>query len=92
LPIINFLISDSYFYSDFIYRDEFTIPQSYKGEKVFINLDGINWKADVYVNGKKVGRIEGAFTRGKFDVTKNIIPGKKNALPFTSIKIMHRDL
>jgi hypothetical protein len=76
----QFLISDSYFYSDFIYRDEFTIPQSYKGGKVFLNLDGINWKADVYVNGKNVGRVEGAFTRGKFDVTENIIPGKKNAV------------
>jgi hypothetical protein len=76
----QFLISDSYFYSDFIYRDEFTVPQSYKGERVFLNLDGINWKADVYLNGKKVGRVEGAFTRGKFDVTENVIPGKKNAV------------
>ena len=76
----QFLISDSYFYSDFIYRDEFAIPQSYKGGKVFLNLDGINWKADIYLNGKKVGRVEGAFTRGKFDVTENIIPEKKNAV------------
>lgn len=76
----QFLISDSYFYSDFIYRDEFTAPKFYEGKKVFLNLDGINWKADVYLNGEKVGRVEGAFTRGKFDVTENINPGNKNAI------------
>jgi hypothetical protein len=76
----QFLISDSYFYSDFIYRDEFTAPISYEGKKVFLNLDGINWKAEVYLNGGKIGRVEGAFTCGKFDVTENIIPGKKNAI------------
>lgn len=76
----HLLISDSYFYSDFVYRDEFDIPNSYKGRKVFLNLDGINWKADVYLNGSKLGKVEGAFTRGKFDVTDYIIPGKKNAI------------
>jgi hypothetical protein len=76
----QFLISDSYFYANFIYRDEFTVPQSYSGKRVFLNFDGINYKALVFLNGKKLGRIEGAFTRGKFDVTDKIIPGKKNAV------------
>ena len=76
----QFLISDSYFYSDFIYRDEFTVPESFKGKRVFLNFNGINWKANVYLNGKEVGRIEGAFTRGKFDVTGKLLPGKRNAI------------
>lgn len=76
----QFLISDSYFYSDFIYRDEFTVPKSYYGKKVFLNLEGINWKSEVYLNGTKIGCVEGAFTSGKFDVTENIIPAKKNAI------------
>ncbi len=76
----QFLISDSYFYSDFIYRDEFNIPQNYKGKRILLNLDGINWKADIYLNGKNIGRLEGAFMRGKFDVTEDVIPGKRNAL------------
>ena len=29
------LISDSYFYSDFWYRDEFTVPKNYSGKKYF---------------------------------------------------------
>jgi len=85
LPDPNFsdnqlLISDSYFYSDFWYRDKFAVPGSFKGKKVFLNFDGINWKADVYMNGHRLGLIEGAFTRKHFDVTDLLIPGKKNVL------------
>lgn len=36
---------------------------------MWLNFDGINWKAEVYLNGKKLGDIEGAFIRGKFDIT-----------------------
>lgn len=74
------MISDSYFYSDFWYRNEFTAPSSYNGQHIFLNFDGINWKATIFLNGKKLGRIEGGFTRGQFDVTDLLLPGQKNAL------------
>jgi hypothetical protein len=73
-------ISDSFFYADFWYRDEFTAPPAAKGERAWLNFDGINWKADVFLNGAKVGRIEGGFMRGRFDVTDLIQRGAKNAL------------
>ena len=63
------MISDSFFYADFWYRTEFTAPPSAPGRHVWLNFDGINWKADVFLNGEKIGRIEGGFMRGKFDVT-----------------------
>jgi hypothetical protein len=74
------MISDSYFWADFWYRDEFAAPPAASGKHVWLNLHGINWKADVFVNGEKVGRIEGAFMRGRFDVTKLVHPGARNAL------------
>ena len=74
------LISDSYFYSDFWYRNEFIAPALYKGKRIFLNFDGINWKAEVYLNGRKLGLIEGAFTRGQFDVTDILLPGENNVL------------
>jgi beta-galactosidase/beta-glucuronidase len=74
------MISESFFNSDFWYRDEFEVPVNFKNEKMFLNFDGINWKAEVFVNGKKTGRIDGAFIRGKFDVTDLIKPGQINAI------------
>ncbi len=74
------MISDSFFYADFWYRTEFTAPASLKSRSVWLNFDGINWKADVFLNGKKIGRIEGAFMRGKFDITGQLRLNAKNAL------------
>jgi hypothetical protein len=73
-------VSDSFFYSDFWYRTEFTAPELPSGKMVWLNFDGINWKANVFLNGEKIGRIEGGFMRGRFDVTSQLRPGKKNAL------------
>lgn len=64
-----FGISDSYFNSDFWYRRTFSLPKEMAGQRVLLNFDGINWKADVWVNGMKIDRIEGAFTRSVADIT-----------------------
>jgi Glycosyl hydrolase 2 galactose-binding domain-like/Exo-beta-D-glucosaminidase Ig-fold domain/Glycosyl hydrolases family 2/NedA-like, galactose-binding domain len=79
-------ISDSFFYADFWYRKEFEALNFDPGTRVWLNFDGINWKAEVFLNGKKVGRIEGGFMRGRFDVTDVLKPGEKNALAVRVIK------
>ena len=68
------LIPESYFNSEFWYRDEFGVPPGFVGDKVWLNFDGINWKAEVWFNGKRLGLIEGAFTRAKYDVTDLLRP------------------
>jgi hypothetical protein len=73
-------ISDSFFWSDFWYRNEFVAPPVADGQHVWLNFDGINWKAEVFLNGGKLGRIEGGFMRGRFDVTGRLLAGGKNAL------------
>ena len=75
----QFMISESFFYADFWYRDEFEAPPAAAGRRQWLNFDGINWKANVFLNGKSLGRIEGAFQRARFDVTGLVKPGK-NAL------------
>ncbi len=80
------MISDSFFYADFWYRNEFVAPNAVPGGRMWLNFDGINWKADVFLNGEKIGRIEGAFIRGRFDVTGVIKPGRRNALAVRIVK------
>ena len=74
------MISDSYFYADFWYRNEFVAGRLEPGKHAWLNFDGINWKADIFLNGQKLGRVEGGFMRGRFDVTPLLVAGKKNAL------------
>jgi Exo-beta-D-glucosaminidase Ig-fold domain/Glycosyl hydrolases family 2/F5/8 type C domain/Glycosyl hydrolases family 2, sugar binding domain len=73
------MISDSFFYADFWYRNEFTAPPA-AGKRQWLIFDGINWKAEVFLNGEKLGRIEGGFMRGRFDVTGKLHAAGKNAL------------
>ena len=62
-------ISESFFRSDFWYRTAFEVAELAEGQQQWLNFDGINWKANVFLNGQRLGRIEGAFMRGKFNVT-----------------------
>ena len=83
LPDPNFgnqqlMISESFFNTDFWYRDTIVIPSEKQGEKIWLNFNNINWKADVYFNGQNIGRIEGAFIRGKFDITDLVKYGEEN--------------
>ncbi|MDF2539050.1 MAG: glycoside hydrolase family 2, candidate beta-glycosidase [Herbinix sp.] len=73
-------ISDSYFTTDFWYTNHFEIPKAKEGNKTWLNFDAINWKADVYFNGVLLGTINGAFTRGKFDVSEYAKYGEMNDL------------
>ncbi len=79
-------ISDSFFYADFWYRTEFDAPGLSAGQRAWLQLDGVNWKAEVFCNGARLGRIEGAFLRGRFDLTPHLRPGGNNALAVRVLK------
>ncbi len=77
----QYAVSDSFFCADFWYRDEFVAPTpAQPNGHVWLNFDGINWKAEIYLNGAHIGRIDGGMMRGRFDVTTLIHPGATNAL------------
>ncbi len=76
----NMFIPDSLSRMDWWYRKCFTITDS-EPKQVHLIFEGINYLADVFLNGKKLGNIKGAFIRGKFDVTDLIYrDGKTNIL------------
>jgi hypothetical protein len=62
-------ISDSFFYSDFWYRTSFASPAAAPGQIQWLDFAGIDWKAEVFLNGELLGKIEGGFTRARFNVT-----------------------
>jgi beta-galactosidase/beta-glucuronidase len=85
----QYAISDSYFTADFWYRDEFTAPAMAAGRHAWLNFDGVNWKAEVFLNGQRVGFIDGGFMRGRFDVTSLLHAGAKNALAVRVLRNAH---
>ncbi len=73
-------IPESLARTSYWYRNLISIPKSYAGGHIWLNFDGINYSATVWVNGTQVGTMRGAFTRGIFDITSQVTPGKQAVL------------
>jgi len=54
------------------YETESFVPSSWKGERIFIRFNDASFGAKVWVNGKAVGRHEGAHVPFAFDITSMI--------------------
>ena len=52
------------------------IPAEWNGSRIILDFTRINGNAIIFVNGKKVGERLGPY--GEIDITKQIVPGKKN--------------
>ncbi len=73
-------IPESLCRTSYWYRTVVTVPKGYEGKKIWLNFDGINYAAEVWVNGQKAGTIKGAFARGVFDVSAFVTAGKEAAV------------
>jgi len=57
------------------YRKQFDFAGLQPGEHAFVRFGAVNYRADVYLNGKKLGVHVGGFTPFSFEVTKLLKPG-----------------
>lgn len=65
---------------ELIYQRNFNVPSTWKGKRVLLHFGAVDWKADVWVNGVKVGHHTGGFTPFSFDVTDALSNRKDNSL------------
>ncbi len=75
----NLAIPESLNKQDYWYRVEFPAPKTAIDHRLTLTFEGINYAAEVWLNGKSLGSIKGAFIRGVFDVT-GVIKPKQNVL------------
>lgn len=62
---------------DWWYRTKVKVPESFKGRQIWLHFEGINYFAEIWVNGRIAGRMMGAFRRGSFDLARcDVKPGK----------------
>lgn len=76
----NLLIPESLNKQDYWYREEFNLPGSFAGRQLWLNFNGINYYAEIWLNGTYLGHITGAFIRGQFNVTDLVKPGGTNVI------------
>jgi len=65
------------------YRTEFKLPEEGKGKTIWLGFDGINYRANVWMNGKQIAdsnEFAGTWRVFRFNVTGAAQPGSDNAL------------
>lgn len=62
------------------YRKHFTVPEEAEGKKLFIEFEGMDNAAYVWVNGEKVGYYEAGVNAFGFDITKYVRAGEENVI------------
>lgn len=62
------------------YQRAFSIPEDWRGDKILLNFGAVDWKADVWVNGVKVGSHTGGYTPFSFDITSALKSEGENIL------------
>ena len=65
------------------YRKDFTVPAAYKGKTVWLKFNGINYRANIWLNGKQIAKsddVAGAWRTYEFNVTGAAKPGAENVL------------
>jgi beta-glucuronidase len=62
------------------YFSNFIVPNTWKGKRIFIRIGSANYRADVYLNGKKLGSHEGGYMPFEFDITRKVDYSQPNNL------------
>lgn len=65
------------------YEKTFTVPESFKKEKMLLHFGAVDQIAEVYVNGQLVGKHEGGYLPFTFDITSCV---KKDAQNYLLVK------
>jgi exo-1,4-beta-D-glucosaminidase len=87
--------ADSPYACGWWYRKEFTVPAADKGKTLWLRFGGINYRADIWLNGRKIAdksQVAGAYRTYDFDVTAAAVEGKPNVLAVETFAPTEKDL
>ena len=51
------------------YQREFTVPSEWNGQNIILHFGAVDWQAEVFVNGERVGEHKGGYDPFSFDIT-----------------------
>ena len=89
------MIPDSPYAQPWWYRKQFALPATYKGKTVWLKFDGINYRANIWLNGKQIANsddVAGAWRTYEFNVSGTAKPGAENVLAVQVFSPTEHDL
>ena len=64
----------------FYYRNHFVLPQQMQDGRVWLCMNGVNRYAEVELNGRVLGQLDGFMERGRYDITRLVDRKGENLL------------
>jgi exo-1,4-beta-D-glucosaminidase len=89
------MAADSPYHCSWWYRNQVGIPAMDKGRTLWLRFGGINYRANVWVNGKRIAdstKVAGAYRTYEFDITPYALPGKTNVVAVETFAPTETDL
>ena len=77
------MATDSPYAVSWWYRKAFTVPAAYKGKTIWLKFNGINYRANIFLNGKQIAKsddVAGAWRTYEFNITESAKVGAENVL------------
>ena len=62
------------------FRTGFEIPDSYNGKQIWMYIGGVNYRAEIWVNGNLLCAVAGMFRDEHVNITEFVTAGNKNTL------------
>ncbi|WP_407429506.1 glycoside hydrolase family 2 protein [Arcticibacter sp.] len=62
------------------YKRTFTVDRENSGKKILLHFGASDWRTEVYINNRKVGRHEGGYTEFTFDISPYLKGGKEELM------------
>ncbi len=87
--------ADSPYHCGWWYRKQFLIPATDKTHTLWLRFGGINYRADIWVNGKRIAdttQVAGAYRTYEFDITAYALPGRANTVAVETFAPAETDL
>ena len=72
---------DSPFRVSWWYRKEFRLPSDYGGKNIWLHLDGVNFRANIWLNGRQIAtsdQIAGTFRLHELNIRNAARPGARS--------------
>lgn len=84
IPDLNEVGRDFYTYW---FRAVFALPPDFNGKTVWMRTDGINYRSEIWLNGKLAFRTAGMFCQEFVDVTDYVKAGRPNAIAVKALPV-----
>ncbi|MCL5097013.1 MAG: hypothetical protein M1608_05695 [Candidatus Omnitrophica bacterium] len=62
------------------FKKTFSVPPEWLGKRIWLRFEGVCNHGDVYLNGRKIGRVMTFITPYEFDITGQVLLHKENVL------------